>query len=265
MRWNIGWAFACIGLLAGCNQTNPGGVQNKEAADADGYPASSLSLPAGELNLNDLLAYAGAIRDFKPVDNFQKSPDQSALVGRSFVVEQPYDLASRYDADKEEASIFLASDCITADCELHDGVTIFEKSVEGEKSTAHNGFGAQVEVTPVAERKVALVAGIPDRPLGVFSEYSALQKTLKMKPDEARRKLAGAKIVYEGEIGRKNEFDSKPIACGEHTSSARYDRPQETLTQYCEIGVQLDRVAIISPGGGTLVEWKAKGLHSQRR
>ena len=141
MRWNGGWAFACAAVLVGCSQPKSVGDQHSAATvDADGYPASSLSLPSGELRLNDLLAYAGAIRDFKPVDNFQKSPDQKVIVGRRFIVELPYDLASRYDADKEEASIFLASECVSADCELHDGVIIFEKSVEGDKSTAHNGF-----------------------------------------------------------------------------------------------------------------------------
>ena len=269
-----GWRKVGLALLpwlalSSCNKA-PKDQSNTTADTSTTAPVAvrdPTKLPAGVLDRETLNAYADAVHDFKPKDQFTKKFDDRPLIGREFHVSIPVsDNADNgvwaYDADKGELYLSLAPENKPETYVYFLGIERDRNVTNGQMMS--NAFGATVEGSTTHERIVG-IGSANSAYMGIFPkknilkdyfEYGQLYKKITMTPEAARQATKDMTVEIDGKVVQRNPYEA--VYCTTGSKDATIINPKREEWDICLISSKLSRLAFVSRSKGILAEFNSK-------
>jgi hypothetical protein len=247
-------------------------------------PLTRPSVPAGDMTVADLLAFARFHQRYKPKDSFVELPSEGDLDGKEFT----------YTVSLRNTSAIEPAVPVHASWEYHSNSKILKFSVVAsmwstasfvntlsiaDMASSSNGFGFYL--TRAIKKKSSYVGSnafgvsayidvYENSGIGLmqFGGSDAnwlndmfLNRSITMDSETARREMADARIVISGRL--RAYAPDKVILCGQELTTPTLDNPIHVTDSICMFSAVFNNVKIVSTTNQVLAQWDGEHRSDQ--
>ena len=253
------------------------------AAAARHHPTASSSIAmsvSGPLGLRDVEAILSRVLTSHAKDAFDPGPRFESLAGRPVRITLPVLRCSPendstnpaahsgcWQYHPDEQNLHLDAWKLSALAPFEDKTTERPWAIEGLSLgglnrrvggyVGQNAFGASRAVDVYRSVHFGIGAVGPHEALDglqpTVDNVWTFSKDLTLPADEARKATTGLEIVIEGVVNVTPQLGA--AFCEDASHDPTLAVPEEREGKLCVLSVRIDRVAFVSPNGGTLAEW----------
>ncbi len=237
---------------------------------------SASSALAADISQADLIRLGAKAAQYKPADSFSPPFDDTAALGRTFVIRSPLkqnetpempgkDGGWTYSVDSGQLTLTVKEDGWIAyhhpqgdlSFSTLEGFEIFQTVKHLGHEREQNAFGAQVDVNYGRITSVGIVAiseSAVAHSVAFDRNWNTLVAHITLAPEQARNAVKNAFVVVQGKIVPLE--NGRGSLCDSDGAAATFHSPTSVSERFCVFNAEIDRVAIES-NGQALAEWKS--------